>query len=77
LSQVASNDARSGDRSDKEESAGGFRRYGNCALPLDYSMGGANDCVTTGCASMSMLLRLLYRDLFAWIGIWKYSQRFV
>ncbi|MCV3274445.1 hypothetical protein, partial [Roseobacter sinensis] len=40
----------SGDKSDKEESAGGFRCYGDCALRLQRWMSKVSDCVMTGCA---------------------------
>jgi len=38
----------SGDKSDKEESAGGFRYYGDCALWLQRLMRRASGILTTG-----------------------------
>ena len=38
----------SGDKSDKEESAGGFRYYGDCALLLQRLMRRASGILTTG-----------------------------
>jgi hypothetical protein len=38
----------SGDKSDKEESAGGFRYYGDCALRLQRLMRRASGILTTG-----------------------------
>jgi len=41
----------SGDKSDKEESAGGSRCYGDCGLWLHRLMDKPGDCVTTGSAN--------------------------
>ena len=46
----------SGDKSDKEESAGGFRCYGDCGLRLRRLLGKPNDFVATGSADMLVVL---------------------